>query len=181
MKFTNIQNETVTNTYKKISDIESEKRKYAEYNRGFNDSKIVKDKLAEYDRQIEGARNEGITLLDASCKEFKSTFHRDLKGDELSKDADLLNGTYKISGEDLSSMLARDENKNQTMKRLIHEYAKKNDIVLSEPYYPDNVIKEKAVNYTNFCKSALLYNDYHDIFNNPSQLDRMIPTEIKDI
>lgn len=96
---------------------------------GVQEIKIEREKM---EKSIATAKETALAeikkLSDGFCKEI--TEKNKLKASDITDDAKLMNIGVKLSPADLEEMFDRNSG-NATMERLIHEYARQNDVKIS--------------------------------------------------
>lgn len=123
-------------------------------------------------RVITKGRSAVYGEIDDFKKNVKQSYTLD--GEQLHPDAALLNSGLALSFDDLERLMDKHKG-NHTMERLLHEYAKKNDIHVGRVYVGENDLIEAADTMRQYFENVMHRPEYGDIWRNQEWFDTNCP------
>ena len=99
------------------------------------------------------------------------------KGEEITADANLLNCGIALNENDIESLIDKYKN-NNTMQRLLHEYASKNNLNIDRKYIGEAEKSKAADEMINYYNSVMQRPEYSDVWRDREQYQSSIGDEL---
>lgn len=125
---------------------------------------------------VDAARNAVHALVDAYKAQVKDMDA--LNGAEVTDDAKLLNGAFKLTAADLEAMFDRAAG-NRTMQRLISDYAREHDIFIARTFHSAADKLEGAEVMKKYAFNSFDRPGYADIMDSDEYFEKITPEAIK--
>lgn len=138
------------------------------------------------DQLVRAARDERGEAMRSACSEIddltdsyiESILDIDVPaGADLTDDAKLLSGGFKLSPHDLQVIFDRNAG-NRTMMRMIIKYAADHDIIINRILYTAKEKREAAIGFANQAKAALNGGYYAELFSDDAYISGITPDEL---